>query len=134
MLDSINDGPVCSITSLQDALYFGVGRQCSSAVGQLAYCADSGYNPDAGFSNWDNFLSAMLNNFVMITGEGWSTEMYYVYSYIIYNFNSQLEDAVSRAGADLFVISLMICLYVFFAEIFMAVLEYGIYILQKNYF
>ena len=39
---------------------------------------NSNINPDAGVSNYDNILSSMLNNFIAITGEGWSIQMSYV--------------------------------------------------------
>lgn len=77
--DSIDNGPVCSITTFEEALYLGVGRQCVQPSGKPAFCGDCGVSPDAGTSNWDNFLNAMLNNFVMTTGEGWAAEMYYVF-------------------------------------------------------
>lgn len=56
-------------------MYLGTGRQCVSP----AICTNSGINPNAGLSNYDNILNAMLINFMSITGEGWSMQMYYVF-------------------------------------------------------
>jgi hypothetical protein len=57
--------------------YFGyTSRQCSYALNHT--CVDTGVNPDAGMSSYDNLLSAMLANFVAMTGEGWTNLMYYV--------------------------------------------------------
>ena len=55
------------VNQLSWSLYFACFAQ---------FCADAGQNPDSGVSSYDNFLIAMLNNFVAITGEGWSLEMY----------------------------------------------------------
>lgn len=81
IIDSLDTGPVCSVTSLANAFYLGIGRQCVSTQYPVGFCADSDTNPDAGFSNFDTFPNAMLNNFVAITGEGWSFEMYVEWLY-----------------------------------------------------
>lgn len=53
-------------------------------------------NPDFGVSNFDDVLSSILNIFIIITLEGWTTLMYYI------------RNATGTVGYDIFFVLVVI--------------------------
>jgi hypothetical protein len=79
--------------------WYAVIRGWTSPISLCPSCDETGVNPEYGVISFDNILLALLNIITTISGEGWSTTMFY------------LSDAVSGVNQIIFILLMLVRTY-----------------------